>query len=142
MINNNLRNAREELELTQEQLGYHLGVSRKTISGWETANDPMPFDKLVHFCNLYQYSLDYITNLSSKNKKTHTKIELDKESIGKNLKELRKSLKLSQSEFAKKCGISQTTYSHYETGSHLITTSTAYAICKTYHYSMDNLVKE
>ena len=142
MINNNLKNTREELELTQEQLGQILGVSRKTISGWETANDPMPLDKLVHFCNLYHYSLDFITNLSNENKKTITLINLNKESIGKKLKDLRKSLKLSQTEFAKKCGISQTTYSHYETGSHLITTSTAYAICKTYHYSMDNLVKE
>ncbi len=142
MINNNLKNAREELELTQEQLGQILGVSRKTISGWETANDPMPFDKLVLFCNIYHYSLDFITNLSNKNKKTMIPINLNKKSIGKKLKELRKSLKLSQSEFAKKCGISQTTYSHYETGNHLITTSTAYAICKTYHCSMDKLVIE
>ena len=29
-----------------------------------------------------------------------------------------------------------------ETGEHLITTSTAYAICKTYHYSMDKLVRK
>lgn len=56
------------------------------------------------------------------------------------LKDLRDSLNLSQQKFANKCGISQTTYSHYETGLNLITTLNAYAICKTYNISMDYLV--
>lgn len=47
---------------------------------------------------------------------------------------------MSQLKFADKCGISQTTYSHYETGLNLITTMNAYAICKTYNISLDYLV--
>ena len=47
---------------------------------------------------------------------------------------------MSQLKFADKCGISQTTYSHYETGLNLITTINAYAICKTYNISLDYLV--
>ena len=46
---------------------------------------------------------------------------------------------MSQLKFADKCGISQTTYSHYETGLNLITTMNAYAICKTYNISLDYL---
>lgn len=45
MLNNNLKYCREELEMTQEELGYVFGVSYKTISGWETASDPIPFNK-------------------------------------------------------------------------------------------------
>ncbi len=137
MINNNLKWCREELEMTQEELGYVFGVSRKTISGWETANDPIPFNKLIKFCNLYHYSLDFVLGLTRNNDKNNIEIKVDKKEIGNKLKELRKSLNLSQQKFASKCGLSQTTYSHYETGFNLITTMTAYSICKTYKISLD-----
>lgn len=139
MINNNLKFCREELEMTQEELGFVFGVSRKTISGWETSSNTIPFNKLVKFCNLYNYSIDFVCGLSRRNRE-YFKIKLNKEQIGKRLKELRKGLNLSQSQFADKCGLSQTTYSHYETGLNLITTLNAYAICKTYDISMDYLV--
>lgn len=67
MINNNLKFCREELEMTQEELGFVFGVSRKTISGWETATDPIPFSKLVKFCSLYNYSIDFALGLIRKN---------------------------------------------------------------------------
>jgi len=140
MINNNLKYAREELEMTQEELGYVFGVSRKTISGWETASNTIPFAKLIKFCNLYNYSLDFIMGFTRNNLKYNTQIKTNKQQIGNRLKELRDSLNLSQLKFADKCGISQTTYSHYETGLNLITTLNAYAICKTYNISMDYLV--
>ena len=139
MFDNNLKFCREELEMTQEELGFVFGVSRKTISGWETSSNAIPFNKLVKFCNLYNYSIDFVCGLSRRNREYH-KIKLNKENIGKRLKELRKSLNLSQSQFADKCGLSQTTYSHYETGLNLITTINAYATCKTYNISMDYLV--
>ena len=140
MIDNNLKYAREELEMTQEELGFVFGVSRKTISGWETSSNIIPFNKLIKFCNLYDYSLDFIMGLTRKNYKNNDKIKTNKELIGKRLKNLRDSLNLSQLKFADKCGLSQTTYSHYETGFNLITTTNAYAICKTYNISMDYLV--
>ena len=142
MFDNNLKFCREELEMTQEELGNILNVSRKTISGWETSNDPIPFIKLVEFCNLYNYSLDFVTGLSRKSNKHNNNLILDKKHIGKNLKKFRKSLNLSQSEFSNRCGISQTTYSHYESGLNLITTTNIYIICKTYNISIDNLINE
>lgn len=140
MLDNNLKWCREELEMTQEELGFVFGVSRKTISGWETANNSIPFSKLIKFCNLYNYSLDFVIGLKRKNIKCDIKIKTNKKEIGKKLKRLRESLNLSQLKFADKCGISQTTYSHYETGLNLITTINAYAICKIYNVSMDYLV--
>ena len=127
LINNNLKNCREELEITQEELGKVLGVSRKTVTGWENNYDTMPLRKMVQFSNLYKYSLDYITGLSSKNE--YVKIDkLDKKKIGNNLKELRVNLKMTQKQIADECMISQTTYSNYETGQYLITTLTLYTI--------------
>lgn len=140
MFNNNLKWCRENLDLTQKELGFIFGISGKTISGWETASDPIPFNKLIKFCNLSGYSLDFVLGLSKKKKKYNIPIETDKEKIGRKLKELRKELNLSQMKFAKKCGLSQTTYSHYETGLNLISTTAAYAISKKYHISLDDLV--
>ena len=137
MIKNNLKHCREELELTQKELGNIFGVSDSTVRGWENAYDTMPLNKLVKFCNLYNYSLDYIVGLSKENK-VYPKIEtLDKVIIGKNLKKLRKNLGLSQEKIANECSIARATYCHYELGMNLITTLTLYTICKNHNISMD-----
>ena len=140
MIDNNLKYCREELEMTQVELGFIFGVSGKTVSGWETATDPIPFSKLIRFSNLYHYSLDFIIGLTRHNINYNVQIKPDKVKIGNQLKKLRKSFNLSQQKFAEKCGLSQTTYSHYETGLNLITTTAIFSICKTYNISMDYLV--
>ncbi len=139
MIKNNLKYCREELEMTQKELGYVFGVSRYTVHGWENGHDTMPLNKLVKFCNLYGYSLDFVCNLS-KQKIKHSKIDLNKYAIAEKLKNLRKELNLSQSKLADECNISQTTYSGYETGKYLINTITLYTICKKYNVSMEYIL--
>ena len=67
MIDNNLRYCREELEMTQEELGIILGASKQTISNWETGYTPIPLNKLVRFANLYNYSLDFIVGFTRNN---------------------------------------------------------------------------
>lgn len=139
MINNNLKYCREELEMTQEELGYVFGVSKNTVSGWENAHDTMPFNKLIKFCNLYDYALDFVCGFTRKNTK-YDKIKTDKKKIGIKLKGLRNKLNLSQQALADDCNFSQATYSTYETGKFLINTITIYTICKTYNVSMDYIV--
>lgn len=136
MINSNLKYCREELEMTQKELGFVFGVSKYTVNGWENGHDTMPLNKLVKFCNLYDYSLDFVFGLTRNNIK-YDKIKTDKKKIGTKLKELRTELKLSQQALADECKISQTTYSSYETGSYLVNTITIYTICKKYNISVD-----
>lgn len=81
MINNNLKYCREELEMTQQELGYVFGVSKNTVSVWENAHDTMPFNKLIRFCNLYDFSLDFVVGFTRKNTK-YDKIKTDKKKIG------------------------------------------------------------
>lgn len=140
MINNNLKYCREELELTQKDLGNILGVSITTISKWELGCDPITLKRLVKFCNLYNYSLDYVCGLSKNNKKYNKKIYLNSKTIGLKLKKIRIFLKLSQDKFADKCSMAQSTYSHYENGINLITSLNLYIISKTYNVSMDWLI--
>lgn len=96
MIDNNLKWCREELEMTQEELGIILGASKQTISNWETGYTPIPLNKLVRFANLYDYSLDFLVGFTRKNIKYNKSIKLDKKLIGKNLKLLREKLNLTQ----------------------------------------------
>lgn len=120
MIDNNLRNCREEMEMTHKKLGNIIGVCKSRISNWETGYDPITLHRLVKFCNLYNYSLDYVCELIRKNIENGKYIKLDQKKIGKRLKKLRKYLKISQAKFAKKCGIVGTIYNHYETGYSLV----------------------
>ena len=140
MINNNLKFCRESLEMTQKELGYVFGVAESTVSGWENNNDIMPLTKLVKFCDLYSFSLDYVTGLTRSNY-SYSKInKLDRNKIGNNLKKIRTNLNLTQSKIAKECMISQTTYSNYELGIRLITTLSLYTLCKKHNLSMDEII--
>lgn len=136
MLNNNFQYAREELEMTQEELGYVFGVHKSTISGWENGYSIIPFKKLVKFCNMYDFSLDFVCGLSRRNT-NYSKINTDKKYIGKRLKETRKKIGLTQKQVAEECSISQTTYSTYESGLYLVSTMTLYTVCKNHKLSMD-----
>lgn len=141
MLNNNIKYCREELEMTQQELGYIFGISGSTVAGWENNHDTMPLPKLFRFSNMYNYSLDYITGLTRKND-NYIKIDkLDKKKIGSNLKVIRTKLGLTQKEIAKECMISQTTYSNYETGLYLVTSLTLYTICYNHNLSMYDIIK-
>lgn len=139
MMQNNLKYCREELEMTQQELGYVFGVSGSTVAGWENDHDTMPLIKMVKFSNMYKYSLDFITGLTRDN--NYNEVKIDKKKIGNNLKNVRLKLKLSQQQIADECMISQTTYSNYETGLYLINTLTLYTICKKHKLSMYDFLK-
>ena len=125
--------------MTQKEMGFVFDISRKTISSWENNQRTIPFKKLIKFCNLYDYSLDYAIGLIRRNIK-YDKIESNKNKIGKKLKEIRKDLNITQNTLSKKCCISQSTYSSYENGKNLISTMTIYTICITYNISMDYIL--
>ena len=140
MLNNNIKYCREELEMTQDELGLIFGVSGYTVSGWENNNDNMPLQKMVKFSNLYHYSLDFITGLSRENK--YVKLDkIDKVKIGKKLKEIRLKLGLTQQQCADECMITQQSYSLYENGKTLITSLVLYTICYKHKLSMDEILK-
>lgn len=140
MINNNLKWCREELEMTQSELGYIFGVSKGTVANWENGYSIISLNKLVKFSNYSNFSLDFICGFTRSNTKLPKIEKLNKTKIGNKLKELRTSLNLTQQKFSEQCHIPQSTYSHYEIGYKLITTLNLYTICKTYNVSMDFIV--
>lgn len=51
---------RLKLNLTQEQLGQEIMVSRKTVSGWENNRSIPDINTLIDLSNLFDLSLDYL----------------------------------------------------------------------------------
>ena len=76
MFGDRLKELREEKEMTQEELGKLLNVSRQTISGYEAGAIEPSIANLVKLANIFNVSLDYILgrtkerhNLNLENKK-------------------------------------------------------------------------
>ena len=57
-FNDRLADLRRRKGLSQEQLGYELGVSRQTVSKWELGQSYPDFQKLVLLSDYYGMSLD------------------------------------------------------------------------------------
>lgn len=56
----NLKNLREQNNITQEQLAEHLQVSRATVAGYETKNHQPDFERLVKIAQYFNVSTDYL----------------------------------------------------------------------------------
>lgn len=124
--------------LTQEEMGKILNVGRVAISQWENTVKIIPLNKLNAYANYFNVSLDYITKLSDEKKKTK-KIMLDKETIGRNIRLLRKEFKLTQKDLANVLNTSHSTISAYEAGKTMLLTVFALQICEKYGISLDYL---
>ena len=57
-----LQELRKENGLTQEQLAEQMGVSRRTVSRWETGNNMPDMDILIELSDLYGVDLREILN--------------------------------------------------------------------------------
>lgn len=139
MFDNRLKGCREDLDLTQSELGYMFGVSDSTVRSWENGHYTIPLPKLCKFCSMFDYSIDYVMGIIKRNIK-YGSFSIDKLVICNRLKSIRRSLKLSQQELSNRCKIAQTTYSGYECGKYLINTTNLYSLCKTFDISMDYLM--
>ncbi len=140
LINNNIKNCREIINISQKELGKILGVSNKTISGWETGADFIPLKKLIQFCNKFNINVDYALGLTSKNV-YNGPIELNNSIISKNLKNLRRKNNLSQIQISRILKISQSCYSQYESGKNLPNTAFLYVLASTFKISVNSILR-
>ena len=86
---------RKEKGLSQEEVANIIGVSRQTISKWETGESNPDFDKIVPLCDLYNISTDELIrgesnfniekNIEKENKENS---ELKEENIEESKKEI------------------------------------------------------
>lgn len=129
---------RIDADLIQEEVAKILGVTQENYSRWETGKEFIPLNKLNILCNYFHVSMDYALGLDEN--KTYKEVSLDKNIIGKRLREFRHNIGITQKELAKILNTTQSTISAYERGHTLILASFAYELAKKYNLSLDWLV--
>lgn len=58
----NLQKLRKEREISQEQLAEQLGVTRQSVSKWESGASYPEMDKIVAICNIFHCDMDVLIN--------------------------------------------------------------------------------
>lgn len=137
MITDRLKDIREDKDLTQNDIAKILNIKQPTYSSFENGTKIIPLKHLNTLSNFYDVSLDYLTGLSDKRENKNIINELNKNTIGKNIKQVRIDNKLTLRELAKELKTSHSTINAYELGQTLILTAFAYQICKKYKVSLD-----
>lgn len=133
-----LKFLRDRTNTKEKDIKAILGIGKSLYSEYESEIKIMPVKHLNLICNYFNISFDYLFGLTEKLQySTIKKDELNPNVIGKNLKEIRKELKLTQEKLADIVGCSYGTIAGYEIGRYTISTPVLYKICKKYHISAD-----
>ena len=82
-ISERLYNLRKDKKLSQEELANVLGVSRQSISKWETGESTPDFDKIIPLCNFYGITSDEL--LSGKKDIVEAQKEEKKNNFARNI---------------------------------------------------------
>lgn len=61
-----IKHTRTTSNMTQEEYGQKLGVSRQTVSSWENGRSMPDLQMLIDICNIYHISLDKLLNEDNK----------------------------------------------------------------------------
>ena len=132
-----LKDIREELEMTQDEMAKSLGCNRSAYSLWEINKNTMPLNYLNKFCNLYNINIDYLVNLSDEKIINFKKNEINKIELGTKIKEARKSINYTQEKMAEKLNTTHSVISAYESGKTKVPTLFLIEIAKITNNSLN-----
>lgn len=135
-----LQELRELNNLSQNDMAKLMNISKSAYNQFEQQYRIITISRLNDISNIFKVSIDYLLNLTSKKQYTHNQKEINTILTSTRLKELRKSLNLTQTKLAEKLNIATSLISDYEKGKILISTHALYTICKKYSISADYLL--
>lgn len=135
-----IKNLREELEITQEEISKVLGCTRTAYSLWEINKNTIPLYYLNKISNVYNINIDYLVDISNEKYITFEKKEIDKTKLGKKLKEARKSISYTQEKLALKLNTTHSVISAYESGKTTVSTLFIIEIAKMTNKSLNWLL--
>jgi transcriptional regulator with XRE-family HTH domain len=84
--------ARDEARMSQLQVGVALGVSDKTISGYESGRIAPPIDKLMHLADLFKKPITFFLGADPREYKVASRlraVEIGLRDIRKQLNEIK-----------------------------------------------------
>lgn len=140
MYINKLQELCEKDNITMTSLGKELKCDRSTIGKYINGYLPIPLKHLNALCNYFNISIDYVLGFTETKNYANNKYSITENIFFKNIKELRKELKISQSELANIINCTRSVISDYENNKRMISTSHLYTICKKYKISADYLL--
>ena len=111
-----IKNLRDELEITQEELAIKLGCTRSAYSLWEINKNTIPLNYLNKLSNVLNVNIDYLVDISEQKNIQFNKVDIDKEELGKRIKIARKSINYTQDKLASKLNTTHSVISAYESG--------------------------
>ncbi len=95
-VGGKIKSAREEAKLSQLQVGVVLGVSDKTISGYESGRICPPIDKLKQLSDLLKKPITYFLGTDPKDYKISSRLRAVEIMLRDIRRELREIKALSQ----------------------------------------------
>lgn len=131
-----IKNLRTDQDIRQYEVAEEIGMNRKTYSMYENNYREIPIEKLDKLLTKFNISLDYILGLSNKMNYPNLK-SINYEKYAENIKEIRKSLNLSQVKMAKKIKCSQQSLSGYENGKFIMPLDVLKLFCIKTNLSAD-----
>lgn len=69
----NIRNLREDNDLTQKQLAEHLNTSQRTYSRYENGEHNIPTEILIELADYYSVSVDFLLDRTTQKEPYPTK---------------------------------------------------------------------
>lgn len=140
MILNKVKEIRNELELSQEDIAKVLNVKRGTYASWECGSDVIPTRQIYKLAEYFKLSIDYLLEISNQGHMVYHGSDINLSGVGNNIYNLRKKNNLSQKDFAESIGINQSTLWAYEKGKTLITLSSLISLAKVYNITIDSIL--
>lgn len=137
MNTNKIKDIRDELEITQEEISKQLGCTRSAYSLWEINKNTIPLHYLNKLSNLLNINIDYLVDLSDKRNISFNKVEIDKIELGKRIKLARKSINYTQDKLANKLNTTHSVISAYESGKTAVPTLFMIEIAKITNKSLN-----
>ena len=147
-ITKRLKAVRKAKSLLLYEVADCLGIDWKLYKQYETGRFSLPADLLYQLCLYYKLSADYLLGLPKGIPfPNHEDIGVWKETedrrwkqIACNLKKVRTSKGLTQSQVAEYLGIHRSFYIEYEMGSSKLPVNLLYQLCLYYDISADYLL--
>lgn len=99
MLHDNIRNLREEYDISQERLGKYMKVTIQQIQNWEDGDDEPSLEQIKKLANLFQLSIEdmlkdnEVTKKSRRNSKAKIKSKQDNKPKAKRKKKTKKKIK-------------------------------------------------
>lgn len=137
MNTDRIKNIRDEREITQNEISNMLGCTRSAYSLWEINKNTIPLYYLNKLSNILNINIDYLVDLSDDKIVYFNKTDINRQELGKRIKQARKEINYTQEKMASKLNTTHSVISAYESGKTAVPTLFMIEIAKITNKSLN-----